>query len=273
MKKNKRILIFLLTLIICIIILTCILVNNVYKPKYNYKKEPIFVKSIDYIFSKPYLYKGEFVSLSGQVFSEPQINKDYTAFQIYANPKEKQKVAVIYYVGNTNIETGDCISMTGYVYKSVKGENMYGGHVYSPGLKATSLEKKSCIEVFSPTIKELSFTNKKIIKDGYSVEITKVEFAEDETRVYLTVKNNGLQDFNLWYGGMYIIQNNQQYEQLWVENIDYKTIGYQIKPTTTDDGILIFKNIEYDNFTINLEAGLNSGEKTYKYNFSIDIDD
>ena len=87
MKKKKRILIFLLTLIICIIILTCISVNNVYKPKYNYKKESIFVKNIDYIFSKPYLYKGEFVSLSGQVFSEPQINKDYTAFQIYANPK------------------------------------------------------------------------------------------------------------------------------------------------------------------------------------------
>lgn len=273
MKKNKKILILLLGLIICIIILTCISVNNVYKPKYNYKKEPIFVKNNDYIFNKPYLYKGEFVNLSGQVFSEPQVNKDYIAFQVYANPKDKQKAAVIYYAGDTNIETGDCISMTGYVYKSVKGENVYGGHVYSPGLKATILEKKSCVEVFSPTIRELSFNNKIITKDGYSIEINKIEFSEDETRVYLTVKNNGLEDFNLWYGGIYIIQNSQQYEQIWNENVDYKTIGYQIKPQTMDYGIITFKNIQYEDFTINIESGLNSGQKTYKYNFNINISD
>lgn len=59
------------------------------------------------------------------------------------------------------------------------------------------VEKATYIEAFAPTLKTIN-VNKEINQNGYVAKITKVEFAEKETRSYLSITNNTRENISLY---------------------------------------------------------------------------
>ncbi|HDX9580272.1 TPA: hypothetical protein ROX88_003905 [Bacillus pseudomycoides] len=66
-----------------------------------------------------------------------------------------------------------------------KGENMVGGKITAPVVKAKSATKAEYKDAFSPTKKAID-VNQKVSQNGYDITVNKIEIADEETRVYVT---------------------------------------------------------------------------------------
>ena len=72
-----------------------------------------------------------------------------------------------------------------------------------------------------PTIKSVELSRVTQDQLGYSITVEKVEFAEKETRVYVTIQNNGSSNFSAYSFNSKIIQNGKQYEEARNYSADY----------------------------------------------------
>jgi len=86
-------------------------------------------------------------------------------------------------------------------------DNAFGGSMSVPVIMATKIEKGTYLDVMSPTLKEISYNDKLINQYNYKIEVTKVEFAEKETRVYVTAKNDAKDEFSINTYSAVITQN------------------------------------------------------------------
>jgi hypothetical protein len=269
-KRQNKIIPICIVVSISIFIIAIILLSNsntTTEPKYDSEGNPIYVASskVDFIYSNPESYYGQFVDLTGKVFSELEKNDGYIGFQMFADPENSEKNTVIYYNGSTNIKTDDYIKVTGYVYDTFTGANAFGGTISAPVIIATNVEKSSYIEVNVPTLKEVNYTDKIINQKGYTLEVTKVEFAERETRVYLKATNNAKDDFSIYTYSALITQENKQYEQESVWEEEYDELLSELKPGISDFGVLVFQAINQNDFKLIIEGSSD--------NWDIDIDE
>ena len=123
-------------------------------------------------------------------------------------------------------------------------------------LKAISFEETTYEESFGKANTTWEFSDKIIDQNGMSVSITKVEFASDETRVYITATNNSADSFNLWSSSCKVIQNGTQYEQSFSNYMaDYPQISSEILPDQAPELFcLINWNHQHFNFILMVQA-------------------
>lgn len=105
-----------------------------------------------------------------------------------------------------------------------------------------------------PTIATATATNATIDQLGYAVTIQSVELAEQETRVYISIQNNGANDFSLYGFDTVLIQNGTQYEYQSNYDADYPEHQTNIRPGITTEGVLVFPAISEEPFQIIMEA-------------------
>ena len=95
-----------------------------------------------------------------------------------------------------------------------------------------------------PTIKEITPENAISEQNGISLKVDKIEFAETETRVYMTETNASSAKFNMWVYSIKITQNGQQIEQdstsMSSYEGDYAQLSTEILPNASSSGILVF---------------------------------
>lgn len=230
--------------------------DNTTQPKYDKNGNPVYVENgkFDYIYSSTNEYLGEFVDISGQIFNEPETDGEFTILQIWADPENAEKNTIIYYNGKLDVKTNDYVKITGYVYEVMDYENAFGGAMSAPVIVATKIEKGSYSEVMSPTLKEVNYSNKSINQHNYKIEVTKIEFAEKETRVYVTAKNDAKDEFSIYTYSAVITQNGKQYEQVNNYDADYEELQSEIKPGITSSGILVFPKIEQQEFKLMIDG-------------------
>ena len=149
------------------------------------------------------------------------------------------------------------------------GQNMLGTSISAPLIITTNIKKSSYIDVCSPTIKSVN-VNQKQSQYGCDVIVDKVEFASDETRVYVTVTNNSNYNFNVYMYSAKLTQNGKQYEYESNYDADYEEIQTEILPGITTSGIITFPSINQSSFNFILDG---SSDNWYTdinpYNFAI----
>jgi len=216
------------------------------------------------MYSNPDKYKGQKVNITGKIFVTPEYENDFVAIQIWCDIENNASNAIVYY-GNTEIKLkdGDYVKIDGTIKGVFEGKNAFGGAVTAPTIEADTLEILSYKDAVSPTIKELTFTDKIIDQSGYEVSFDKVEFAEKETRVYLTINNKSNNKFNAYAHSAKIIQNNEQFENEYNYDADYKKLQSDILPGVKSDGVIVFKAINQESFEFMIEGS--------SYNYDIDI--
>lgn len=239
------------------------------------KKEYISETEIADLFTTPDNFKGKYVKLSGQVFVDPEKDDDEIALQVWHDPQNAEKNFIVYYKGEVTVKTNDYIEVDGKITGEFKGENAFGGEVTAPMIEADTLEVKSYMEAVVPTISEIIPENAIAEQNGVALKVDKVEFAEKETRVYLTESNSSADKFSMYVYSIKIVQNGQQIEQDFSSSSSYEggyaELSSDILPNASSSGVLVFPALDSSaGFQIYAEGSSDNWEIEFAP-FTIDI--
>ncbi|MBC8533626.1 DUF4352 domain-containing protein [Yeguia hominis] len=235
---------------------------------------PLSDSEIDQFFTNPNQFKGRTVTLIGRVFVSPEKDEDGIYFQMFADPENYERnVVVSYQDSDASIATNDYVRITGTVHGKFKGKNAFGASVTAPSVFADSVEVLSYMEAVVPALRIIEPKDCTQEQCGYSVTVDKIEFAEKETRVYLTVRNGGSGNFSLYSFNAKIIQNGKQYEEEINFAADYPKIQTDLAPGVTTEGIIAFSAIEQADFKLTFDAYSDNWEEQLDpYSFDIPVE-
>lgn len=194
---------------------------------------------IENAYASPDSYKGKFIKIGGQVFGEPEIHNGEIYFQMHAEPDKAGKNTIVHFIGNENISSSDYVIVDGVIKGSYDYKNMMGATITALEIETDNVVKSNYITCCAPTIKEVVL-DQAIDQYGYSITVNKIEFAENETRVYLTATNDGTNNFSIYTYSMKAVQNQTQYEQQYNYNADYEEVQSELLSGTTTSGIVVF---------------------------------
>lgn len=214
-------------------------------------KEKVFLEKdqISDLYTSPKDFKGKYVELTGRVFTTPETQDDMVFLQMWQDSKNADHNTIVVASKEIagDIESEDYIKLTGYVQDEFKGENMMGGEIIAPQIMAEKIEKSSYKDVISPTNKTID-VNKTIEKNGVKVTLSKVELADNETRVYLSIDNQSGYTYSFYSFNSTIIQNKKQFKEESNFEAGYDEIESDISSGVKEEGIICFKAIENSNF-------------------------
>lgn len=281
LKNRKGILgIIIAIIIILIVAIVCLFIFHKDKDdkvtaKYDSKGNPVYVdeSKIKDIFTNPSAYKGLFVDLSGQIFIEPETNDGVLGFQMFADPNGSNNNVVVYYNGLMDLRSDDYVKLTGYICGEMTGTNAFGGEISALVIAATKLEKSSYVDIISPTIRKVDYSDKIINQSEYKIEVNKVEFAENQTRVYVTAYNDSTDDFNIYTYSVKAIQNGKQYE---ISDSSYDAdlpkLQTEIKGGVSSSGVLIFDAMEQTDFKLVIDSSSDNWDiRLDEYTFNLEV--
>lgn len=135
------------------------------------------------------------------------------------------------------------------------------------------MEISSYFEVISPTLKEVKTDGLLNSQNGVDISVNKIEFANNETRVYYTVTNNSGSNYCFYYFNMKLIQNGKQYEPESNWEVDYPEVSGDVLNGVTAEGIASFPKIDQSNFDIHFESGYSSNYELdfTEFTFSVTV--
>lgn len=238
------------------------------QPKYDKNGKPVFVELTNEVYTNAKQYLGYHVQIKGRVFQVMSDDGVHKGIQVWIDPETCEQNIMIYYNTKTNVKQGDYISCTGYIDSVNEYKNAYGATLYAPLLYSDDLETATYIDVMAPTLD--SIVPEKLIQEvaGYSLAIEKVEFAKNETRVYVTAKNNGKN--SLYVGEAIIVQGEKQYNSTTNYEANYDTIPYEMVKGVSASGIIVFPPMSSDSFKLTIDVHSDDyDEKIDDFVFSI----
>lgn len=244
-------------------------------------KEPeeiVYLEEADIkgLFTNPDEYKGKYVKLSAQLYDAPQKDGDTIAIQAWHDIANVDQNFIAYTDSAEGIENQDYVFVDGKIDGSFKGENAFGGEVACPLIVDAKVTKGSYMEIVTPTIAEISPAVSQD-QNGIVVTVDKVEYAEDETRLYVTI-NNGT-DYN-YTCGVYsakLIVNGKQMDINNMSQTLYNTpelteLSYDVMAGTSSSGTIIFPAIEQNTpFQFVLPDSYSDNYELMFTNYMIDV--
>lgn len=238
-------------------------------------KEVVYLEDneLPYIYSDASTYIGKYVKFIGQVFTEPERDGEYVYLQVYQKPESLENNTIIAYEGNLDVKDGDYLHVDGVIQDEVEGENFFGATVTAPLVMANNLEILSYQDAVSPTIKEITI-NETQEQHGYEVVLEKIELAESETRVYLTINNNGSSSFSAYSFNSQLLQGQNQFEEESNWDADYPEIQTDLRVGASTSGIMCFPAIDHsEKFTLYIDGYSDDYDEDFEeYTFEIEND-
>ena len=230
---------------------------------------------IDMVYSDTEKYDGKGIVIGGQVFGEPDVETGEITFQLYVDPINYEKNTIIVYKTNDSIslKDGDYVIIDGVISGVTTYTNIIGGTMQAPTIQAINVKKTDYIEAVSKTEKtiEVNHTQEQY---GYSVTVDKVEFSPIETRVYLTVVNNGSANLSIYDFDIKIVQNGTQYTSEYNYQAGYDVLESEIISGVTDNSIVTFpvldKNLNFQIYIDGYSHNWDEEIETYIYDISIE---
>lgn len=198
----------------------------------------------------PNSYQDMSISCSAQVLYDPQYTDEgiYFVFRS-ASPKEDTPMlyGIAFWAGEEEeLRLRDRSFVT--LYGTVMGEHSYtdsyGYEDACPAIYLTNLEQSSYAEIYAPALTILSFDNCVSTVENCTVQVFKCEFAESETRVYLTIDNNGSSPISFIPSECVVQQANKKYP--WKENLDadYPQFSGSLQPDEKKHMVLTFSSLD-----------------------------
>lgn len=212
-------------------------------------------EDFDKMYSDPASYKGYEVEFTGKVFVDPEKDADGTYLQVYAKPDiYEQNVLVAYPDPDFQVALDDYVKIKGIVRDEYEGENLMGGTIVAPIIDATSIEVVDYITAVSPTIKTIE-VNEEINQSGYIVTLQKIEWAENQTRVYVKVNNQTNDPISFWSHAAYLIVGNKQLDSEYLpEETGLSEVQSEILPGVESEGVIVFPAIDPDTPALSFHA-------------------
>lgn len=216
--------------------------------------------------TNPDNFKGAAVDVVGKIFLVPEKDEDGTYFQMYADPKNSEFNTIVASSDpDLKIEDGDFVHVIGSVKGSFKGKNAFGGELTAPTVIAQKVEIVNPKDVLAPTKLNVD-VNKTQEQHGLAITLNNIEFADEETRLYVTV-NNGSQDEATFYSfNVKAIQGSNQFEEQNNYDVDYPEIASELLPGIESSGVVLLQPlaISANSAQIHLEGRTGNYDHDFK---------
>lgn len=207
------------------------------------KREYISEDEIDALFTNPDDYKGKWVKLPGMTLGSSERDGDVTAFQAYYDITTYDRTYVVHCDSDESFSDGEYLWVEGKVDGTFSGENYLGGTIEVPLIVDATVTKSTYVDVVAPAIATsepaVSATEKDV-----TFTCDKVEYAEIETRIQMTVSNDtksgvsyGLYDIRLIVDGQQVEQDQDSSSAY---DGGYPELSYDLTSDATTTGILVF---------------------------------
>lgn len=258
MKKviHLRKVLSLIVLLFGLLFVTACVESNSADSNSTNAKGTVSSEEVDKMYSDPKGYKGYEVEFTGQVFVEPERDQNGIYLQIYAKPEnDEQNMIVVFEEDNFEVNTDDYVKVIGIVKDEFKGENLMGGTITAPLIKASSIEVVDYITAVSPTIKTIE-VGETIGQHGIEVQVQKVEFAKNQTRVYVKVMNHTDDTAYVDTYSTKLVTGTTQFESTDNFESGLPEIPYEILAGIESEGVITFPIIDEqtESFTLHVEA-------------------
>lgn len=223
------------------------------------------------IYADPNKYKDYYVLLVGKVYNViGKADNGATQFQMYADAENSNYNTVVEVAEDVAINDGDYVAVLGTVVKELTYKNMLGAEMTAMAVSALNVQLVDYKTAVRPPISSYDFTDFSITQYGYQVEITSIEFAEAETRVYVTVNNNGNSEFTLYNWGSSVVQNGVQYNEQPNFFADYPEVASNLRPGTSSNGVFVYPPMQEQDMTIYFKAySSNWQQRINDYQFTV----
>lgn len=211
-------------------------------------------------------YKGKWIKIVGKVFNVDKDGEDL-AIQAWYDPKDADQPFIVYLSKDLvdSVKVDDFILVDGEISGVFKGENALGGEITNPIIKAESVTVGTYDELYAPaeSTKEVGETKD---QHGLKVTVDRIEYAKEEARVYITVKNDSGDKASVYTFNAKAIQDGKQIDH--EDNYDageYDDMG-DVLDGASKEGILRFQGLDPEKpVKIQIEA--------YSDNYEIEIED
>lgn len=206
----------------------------------NTDDSPITSDEINELYTDSDNFKGRTFEFTGSVLDVEKDGSDLY-IQVYYDIKNYDKNTVVVYPdADVSLKTEDFIRVKGTIDGTFEGENYLGSSIEVPKMTASKVEKIDAMEAF-PANKTVEI-NKTVKKGNYVATISKVDFTDDETRIYLKVENNGSGTFDNYPDQGVIVQDGKQYDTEWNEY--YPEPSTELRTGATSESVIAFKKID-----------------------------
>ena len=184
-------------------------------------------------------YKGSSVAgLVAKVFVVER-NTDGVALQVYADPKNSDLATIVAYNDPAFVvNEDDYVKITGTVRGELTGTNAFGGDVVDPVIDADIVKVVSALAARSPA-NETFGGGTDASYAPILFKVRKVEFASDETRVFVTVRNGSSYSVSVYASSAKAVSGSRVYESTF-SDYDYPDLASDIPPGSTSSGIVVF---------------------------------
>lgn len=213
------------------------------------------------LFGNPNGCIGKSVDIYGQIFNEVPSDGDGTYFQMYTDVENYENDVMVYVADGYKVEEEKNVHVTGVVTDTYTGENMLGGEITCAVISANSIEDASYAEAYAPALKTIE-PNEALTAGDVEISVDKVEFAESETRLYVTIANNGSDSADTSPYSAMIVQEGSQFEYEENYNADYELLPDTLKPGVKASGVMVFPAIEPSEFIFSMD--IFSGDEYYE---------
>lgn len=230
--------------------------------------EKVYVddSEIDAAISDGDAYKGKYINIVGKVFNV-DTDGDNIALQAWYDAENANQQFIVYASKELagSVKEEDFIKVDGEITGTFTGENMLGGEVTAHLINAESLEVGGYDDLYAAAEKTKEVGETKD-QHGVSVTIDRVEYAQDEARVYVSVNNSSCDTASIYTFNAKAIQDGKQFEHEDNYNAGYDSDIGEVLDGASKEGIIRFKGLDPDKgFELTLEA--------YSENWDIELED
>lgn len=228
---------------------------------------PITSDEISALYTDADNFTGRTFEFTGTVLDVEKDGGDLY-LQVYQDIKNyENNTVVVYPDADVNPKIDDFVRVKGTVDGTFSGENALGGDIEAPQITAEKVEIIDAMEAF-PATKTIE-VNQTVEKGSYKATITKVDFTQDETRIYLTVENGSSATFDNYPDQGVIVQGGKQYESEWNEY--YPEPSTELKAGVTSKCVIAFPKVEEADFTYSFE-GYDDDYDELEFSFNITVE-
>jgi hypothetical protein len=192
------------------------------------------------VVANPDAFRGATATLVGRVFSvQNSTDGRYRAIHVWANARKSREETTIIASRGIPILTDDYVSVRGILAGTLGQGNTFGVRVRGPVVVASRLARVTAVAAASPTRVRLHGAPYTV----FAVTLTpyRVDFAQDETRVFLRIHNPT--GFTLHYTvqDSYLLSDKLRVNP--TPNLGYPQIPADIFPETTVEGVTTFVRV------------------------------
>ena len=227
-------------------------------------EEYLTKEEIQDLYSDPNTYKGRNVKISGMILNVLQTEEGGFYIYMYQDAVNYGNITLVEYNGMLKATVGDYIIIDGIVDGKYDGFNFTGSTIV-PDIVADTAEIGTYQEAISPAEKVVD-VNEIQEQSGYEVVVEKVEFSPIETRVYITVNNNGDSNLMVYSSLSKLLQGKSQYDQQSNFIAEYPELQMELLPGASTSGVMCFPVIsQTKDFKLYLKCN--------SYNFKENLED